>query len=82
MEYWDMLDQISDEVHENDRYNDMMERINLAKQEGLEEGALQKALETARNMLNFGDSLEKIAIITNLPLEKIEKLAKETTTQN
>jgi len=81
MEYWDMLDQISDEVHENDRYNDMMERINLAKQEGLEEGisqgALQKALETARNMLTDGISLDSVSKYSGLPLETLEQLAKE-----
>ena len=54
--------------------------IDIKKQaykDGLEEGALQKALETARNMLVYGDSVEKIAKITNISLETVKKLAKE-----
>ena len=48
-----------------------------AYKDGLEEGALQTKLETARNMLAYGDSIEKIAKITNIPLETVEQLAKE-----
>ena len=48
-----------------------------AYKDGLEEGALQTKLETARNMLAYGDSIEKIAKITNIPLETVKELAKE-----
>ena len=46
-------------------------------EEGISQGALQTKLETARNMLAYGDSIEKIAKITNIPLETVEQLAKE-----
>ena len=44
---------------------------------GISQGAEQKAIETAKKMLNYGDSQEKISIITGLPLETVEQLAKE-----
>ena len=46
-------------------------------EEGISQGALQTKLETARNMLAYGDSIEKIAKITNIPLETVKELAKE-----
>ncbi len=42
---------------------------------GLEQGAYQKALETAKNLLSCGDSPEKVSICTNLPLETVQELA-------
>jgi len=57
-------------LHEQDIYF-------KAKNEGIAQGAEQKALETARNMLAYGDSVEKIAKITNISLETVEQLAKE-----
>ena len=47
------------------------------KKQAYKEGALQTKLETARNMLAYGDSIEKIAKITNIPLETVKELAKE-----
>ena len=41
---------------------------------GLEQGAYQKALETARMFLSYGDSPEKVAICTNLPLDLVMEL--------
>ncbi len=49
--------------------------MRLAKKEGLEEGALQKAIETATNMLNDKIPVENIARYVDLPLEKVEELA-------
>ncbi len=44
--------------------------------EGVEEGAQQKAIETAKNMLSASlGTLEQIAQITNLPLQTIKELA-------
>ena len=42
---------------------------------GLERGAYQKALETAKKILAYGDSPEKVALCTNLPLETVLELA-------
>ena len=46
-------------------------------EEGIAQGAEQAKIETARNMLNYGDSLEKIASITSLAMDTVEKLANE-----
>ena len=49
----------------------------VAFQEGIEQGAEQKAIETAKNMLIDKIPLEQIVKWTNLPLEKIQELQKE-----
>ena len=43
--------------------------------EGIEQGAEQKAIETAKNLINKNISFETIAECTNLPLEKVQELA-------
>ena len=50
--------------------------ISIGLEQGLERGAYQKALETAKLLLNYGDSPEKVAICTNLPLEVVQDLMK------
>ena len=44
---------------------------------GISQGAEQKAIETAKKMLENGISKEIIANCTGLSLEEVEKLAKE-----
>lgn len=51
--------------------------IQGAKEEGRTEGERQKALEIAREMLAEGDSPERVAKLTKLPLEEIEKLKRQ-----
>jgi predicted transposase/invertase (TIGR01784 family) len=41
---------------------------------GLSKGAYQKAVETAKTLLAFGDSIEKVSKVTGLSVEEIEKL--------
>ena len=41
---------------------------------GILQGEHQKAIETAKNMLLYGDSVEKISKVTGLPLETIQSL--------
>ena len=58
------------------------EKLNEFKAEGREEGIAEgekkKAIETAKNLLLMTDfSIDKIAKITLLPLEEIEKLKQE-----
>ena len=43
--------------------------------QGREEGAYERALETAKKFLAYGDSPEKVALCTNLPLETVLELA-------
>ena len=45
--------------------------------QGFSQGALQKALETARNMLSRNLTINVVCECTGLPLETVEKLAKE-----
>ena len=44
--------------------------------EGIEQGAEQTKIETAKNLLKEGLSVEQIARCTNLSLEKVQELAK------
>ena len=51
----------------------------IRRREGFEEGALEKAIESAKNLLKEGDSPAKVARCTGLPLEKVLELQKEIT---
>ena len=44
------------------------------KAEGKAEGRLEKAIEIAKNMLRFGDPLEKIVLITGLTLQQVQNI--------
>ena len=45
--------------------------------QGIKQGMHQEKLETARMLLSFGDSIEKIATITGLSGETIQQLEKD-----
>ena len=45
-------------------------------EQGIQQGEYKRALEAARRMLNYGDSVEKIADITQLSLDEIQSLQK------
>lgn len=51
--------------------------FRAGKTEGIIEGQNQKAVEAAVNLLNEGDSPEKVARCIGLPLEKVLELQKE-----
>ena len=44
---------------------------------GKKEGINEKAIETAKNFLQMGISIEQVAQGTNLPLQTVEDLAKK-----
>ena len=46
-------------------------------EEGIEQGAYQKALETAKMFLSYGDSPEKVALCTKLPLDVVQGLMQD-----
>ena len=48
--------------------------ISEGYQRGLDKGAYQKALETAKLLKQLGDSIQKIMQVTGLTKEEIEKL--------
>ena len=45
--------------------------------QGISQGAEQKAIETAKNFLNMGLSVEQVVQGTGLTIETVEKLTKE-----
>ena len=46
----------------------------IAFAQGISQGSRQKALETAKNLLQFGLSVENIAKATGLSQKEVEKL--------
>ena len=48
--------------------------ISIGLSQGITQGAHQKAVETAKTLLAFGDSIEKVSKVTGLSPEEIEKL--------
>ena len=61
-------DYLAMNLHDRD-----IRRVALA--EGREQGAEQKAIETAKNLIKEGLPAEQIARCTDLPLEKVQELA-------
>jgi len=51
--------------------------LDTAKAEGRVEGEERKAIEIAKKLLKAGDSLEKVQMITDLPLAVVQELEKE-----
>ena len=64
---------------------DELTRLKMARKEGIEEGieegreegGMKKALETAKAALNKGISVEIVAKITGLDIDKVRELQKE-----
>ena len=56
--------------YESDRHS----MINESERKGLERGSRQKALETARILKQFGDSIQKIVQVTGLTVQEVEAL--------
>ena len=54
--------------------SDRLSMISESERKGLERGAHQKALETAKNLLHFGLSRENIAQATGLSPAEVEAL--------
>ena len=63
---------------EYDYKTDIRVQRQEAKEEGIEQGALERAISNARKMLEVGKlSLEEIVMYTELPFEKVKELADE-----
>ena len=48
--------------------------ISIGLSQGITQGAQQAKLETAKTLLTFGDSIEKVSKVTGLTPDEIEKL--------
>ena len=59
---------------ETEEYSKMWTAHNDGKREGIEQGEHQKAIETARNLLNMGLSIEQIAQATGLDIEQVTEI--------
>ena len=64
---------LKEEAYEDGLFVGREEGISI----GLERGAYEKALETARSMISLGMTKEQIQVCTNLPLETILKLERK-----
>ena len=63
-------------IHDSDiRRVALAEGKQIGLQEGLAQGAEQKAIETAKKFISMGLSLAQVAEGTGLPLEKVQELA-------
>ena len=64
-------------IHDQDTfYRGKKEGIQEGIQQGIQQGIQEKAIETARKLLAMGETLEKTMIVTGLPLETVEEIAK------
>ena len=62
-------------VQRQEAYEDGVEKgISQGIAQGIQQGSQQKAIETAKNMLTFGDSIEKISQVTGLSIDFIKTL--------
>ena len=50
------------------------EGISIGLSQGISQGEKKAKLETAKTLLTFGDSIEKVSKVTGLSPEEIEKL--------
>ena len=48
--------------------------IEVQREEAFEKGEYQAKIETAKNMLLYGDSVEKISKVTSLSIDEIKNL--------
>ena len=77
------LSSLVEKIKENEKFRSDYTAMNLhdrdiqraAKREGFAEGARETAIMNAKNFLKEGDSPEKVARCTGLPLEEVQKLA-------
>ena len=78
----DSINELKEDRETRRKYMTYTTRIAEAKSEAREEGikygiswgVQQKAVETAKTLLAFGDSIEKVSKVTGLSVDEIEKL--------
>ncbi len=56
----------------------MIEILDVSHLQKVEQGAEQKAIETAKKLLQDNLPIEQIVKYTDLPLEKVQELANNT----
>jgi predicted transposase/invertase (TIGR01784 family) len=73
---------IAEYSYETDIKVQRREAFRLGKEQGISQGAEQKAIETAKEALKNNISLEIIAKITGLSLEKVQQINEEIKNKN
>lgn len=76
------MTQIEQWIREEGRQEGRIEGELKGRQEGRREGGKEQQIKTARNMLKLGMAPELIANVTELPLDEILKMEKETQNTN
>ena len=56
------------------------EGISIGLQQGLERGAYENKLETAKRMIGLGIPVEQVQLCTNLPLDVVQSLMESSGT--
>ena len=56
------------------REDGLQQGLKQGIEQGRDQGTHQTKLETAKMLLSYGDSPEKVAICTNLPLDVVQNL--------
>ena len=82
-DFTDKINHLVKKAKINEKFRSDYLAVNIREtdiyEEGRTKGAEQKAIETARNFLNEGLSIEQVARCTGLSLKTVEQLAKEQT---
>ena len=65
---------LKEEAYEDGLFVGREEGISIGLERGLAQGAYEKALETARSMLEDGFPVSTVSKYTSLPLETVEEL--------
>ena len=68
---WEMLKQ---DTYDSGFSAGRNEGIAIGEERGISLGAYQKAVETAKNLIDLGLPQDQIALVTGLSVEEIEKL--------
>ena len=87
-DYTDIINDLVQKARENPtwkrEYMDAMmdavrqqREMREAEEKGMKHGERKKAVDAARRMLKYGDSVEKIADITGLSVTELKQLQKE-----
>ncbi|MBR5867100.1 MAG: hypothetical protein IKZ04_04220 [Spirochaetaceae bacterium] len=53
------------------------ESMDIHDQDTFRRGELQAKIQTAKNLISYGDSIDKIMLVTGLSKETVNQLAKE-----
>ena len=61
-------------AHNDGKREGLQEGIEQGREEGIQQGEHQKALETARNFLQMGLTIEQVAIGTGLSIKEVTQI--------